>query len=269
MKRKIAVLVSAIFLVGCGLVPTYAPVDNEDYLTYESYLDYNNYLVCEDDLIYLEEVEAEPKPTATPIPSPEIGNIIEFGGHNWLVLDVEDGKALIITERIIDIREYHDTNGSTAPVTWEDSTIRCWLNNDFYSSFTVAESGLIVETLVVNNGNLQYGTWGGADTNDKVFLLSIEEVEKYFGSDISARIALSAYGDESTWWMQPIGYWRNYYGQPRSPGDTTAWWLRSPGNENKFAARVFGNGSIETRGYFVNFRYTGVRPALWLNLLYE
>jgi len=252
-----------VFLAGCGLMPAYAPAVDEDYLTYDSNMVYDECLVYQDDLTYLEEVEVEL--TLTPIPTPEIGDIIEFGGHNWLVLDVEHNKALIITERIIDMREYHVTGAS---ITWASSSIRRWLNYEFYNTFTIGEQAQIAATLVVNSGNPRFNTQGGLDTKDKIFLLSIEEVERYF-DDASTRIAYSIYGEESAWWAQPGAMGRTSWGQPWSPGDSATWWLRTPGDENRFAAQVLDRGSIDAAGYFVNVRHAGVRPALWLSLLYK
>ncbi len=47
------------------------------------------------------------KPNATSILVPDqyvIGNTIKFGGYEWMILDVRDGKALLLTEKIIAIR---------------------------------------------------------------------------------------------------------------------------------------------------------------------
>jgi hypothetical protein len=94
---------------------------------------------------------------------------------------------------------------------------------------------------VVNNEiNPECGTSGGADTLDKIFLLSISETKKYFNSD-EARVA--------------------YY------LDSDLWWLRSPGDISGNAANVGRVGVIDVYGIFVNHVvHGGVRPALWLNL---
>ena len=61
--------------------------------------------------------------------------------------------------------------------TWETCSLRKWLNKDFYdSSFTLEEKALIVESKIINNDNPWYGTKGGRDAVDKLFLLSVEEV---------------------------------------------------------------------------------------------
>ena len=52
----------------------------------------------------------------------------------WLVLDVKDNKALIISKYGLDCQPY---NASQAEVTWENCTLRKWLNDNFLSKATV------------------------------------------------------------------------------------------------------------------------------------
>jgi len=58
----------------------------------------------------------------------EAGDFLEFGGHKWIVLDVQDGYALILSKEIISRKPFAASN---EPVTWETSDIRHWLNNIF------------------------------------------------------------------------------------------------------------------------------------------
>lgn len=165
------------------------------------------------------------------------GSLIHFGGIFWRVLEIQDGRALIITEDIIEHKAYHSPGGE---ITWEHSTIRQYLNGDFYNSFSTADQSRIKETNVINNDNPNYGTAGGNNTTDNIFLLSIDEAQTYF-ADNSARIAVNTNG-EASWW-----------------------WLRSPGGNSYFAAYVGTDGGIVGNGSLVGYG-SGVRPALWLNL---
>lgn len=102
----------------------------------------------------------------------------------WRVLSVDGNDAFLIADYSLDCQQYNTTYES---VTWETFTIRSWLNGynangiDYSSgnfidkAFTGAEKDAINQVTVVNNDN-PYGTEGGNDTKDKVFLLSIEEV---------------------------------------------------------------------------------------------
>jgi len=93
-----------------------------------------------------------------------------FGGHQWRVLDVQDGKLLLITDEIPEKRAFHD--GEEA--TWESCSLRKYLNDDFYKSFDKADRAKIAE---VTN------TTSKEETKDKIFLLSKEEAEKYFATE--------------------------------------------------------------------------------------
>ena len=106
------------------------------------------------------------------------GGILHFGNFKWQVLDIKDGKTLIITEEIIDLRWYHQ---EFAEITWADCSIRAYLDNEFYKLFSQEEKARIIPTLNSNSDNPWFKTKGGIDTPDRIFLLSLEEVCKHFG----------------------------------------------------------------------------------------
>ena len=131
---------------------------------------------------------------SNPYSNVQVGDHIEFGSYeqdgdetngaepiSWEVLDIEDGKALIISDYVLDVMEYHKDDED---ITWADCTLRTWLNNDFYEeAFTEKEQGSIDYSEIQNTDNFAFGTEGGEDTEDYVFLLSLDEVKKYY--DIS------------------------------------------------------------------------------------
>jgi hypothetical protein len=130
------------------------------------------------------------------------GDTIEFGQYEntleWRVLDVQDGRALILCESIIMSRKWSDANcvntWDKCDVIWEVSDIRKYLNETLYDiMFNNNEKNLIVETLIFNDDNPQFNTSGGNDTVDKIFLLSIDEADKYFSND-SSRVVLDNWG---------------------------------------------------------------------------
>ncbi|MCR5137752.1 MAG: leucine-rich repeat protein [Oscillospiraceae bacterium] len=152
----------------------------------------------------------------------------------WQVLEVdrEAETALLIAEKPVCEKAY---NEQWAYTTWEQCSLRAWLNGEYYEKpFSEEEKAAILECELRNPDNPKYGTKGGNDTKDRVFLLSIEEAEKYFQD----------YKDRGT------GSW---------------WWLRSPGDYGKGAAYVYGGGSINYDGANV-YNSRGVRPALKINL---
>lgn len=60
------------------------------------------------------------------------GGRIHFGKYDWLVLEKQKDKMLILSEKILEKRSYHNVE---MKVTWETSSIRNYLNNEFYFSF--------------------------------------------------------------------------------------------------------------------------------------
>lgn len=172
----------------------------------------------------------------------DVGDIIKFGNYNgndeWEILAKEDNKVLVISKYAICKRPYND---EYTYVTWENCTLRNWLNSEYLNStFDTADQSLIMNTKVTNADNKEYDTPGGKDTTDKIFLLSIDEVEKYYSSN-SKRV--TTYN-----------------------GFSCDWWLRSPGLYGRLVARVRTSGSVDTYGDAASNDTRAVRPALWINL---
>ena len=124
-----------------------------------------------------------------------VGEVIQFGDFDWRVLDVQGDRMLIITEYIIERRDYYhprDEYNRTVDVTWETSAMREYLNNEFLNTFSAADRARILEVTLTNNDNPWFGTDGGNDTTDYIFLLSVEEVVRYFGD--SSRLSEGSRG---------------------------------------------------------------------------
>ena len=50
----------------------------------------------------------------------------------WRVLDKKDGEILLLSEYGLDILPFDDSGSGS--IIWENSSIRNWLNNEFYNS---------------------------------------------------------------------------------------------------------------------------------------
>ena len=197
-----------------------------------------------------------------------IGDTIVFGNYygspiQWYILDKDTAnhRVMLVSMDIVELKipyhiEYED-------VTWAESTIRSWLNGygksdniqsqDYTSSnfisraFTSEERSRILSVQIVNANNPNFGTPGGVNTTDKVFLLSIDEVEPLLGltgRDLCSKIHCLS----------------------------DSWWLRSPGSSPTKAAIVDYEGYLLSGGNLVNstdgsyqLTFISVRPALWLN----
>lgn len=168
----------------------------------------------------------------------------------WRVLEVKDGKALVISKYALDGKEY-SSDGSY--ICWENCTLRNWLNNDFINSaFSEEEKALIPTATVSADKNPEYDTDPGNATQDRVFLLSIPEANIYFTSD-SARVC------------KPTAY-AIANGAYKSDNGNFRWWLRSPGAYKGYVTYVFKDGGVMEYGNVVNTRPGAVRPALWIDL---
>jgi len=180
----------------------------------------------------------------------------------WTVLAVEDGKALLITKNAIDSQIYgslgevseEESDEPLTLVTWSASSLRAWLNSDFYAAaFTEQEASLILATSVKAERNPQFPVGPGVDTVDKVFILSMSELNKYFKNN-EARLCKAT----------------DYAVRMRSAGVNDAgycwYWVRNPGKNAQFAAVVLRDGSLSYNGRMANDMYVSVRPAMWISI---
>jgi len=199
----------------------------------------------------------------------KINSLISFAGYSWRVLDIKNNAALIITEEIIDQRSYHN---SYKEITWADCSLRKYLNGEFYDSFSDADKSRIVPVINKNPDNEWYGSEGGEDTEDRIFLLSIEEVAcKYFGD--SSRLLYNKGENQRYWFSRKDPNNSKRIAKLKDCDGVWWWWLRSSGRANVRAAYIHGDGNIGIQGNNVlkgnpiDGRCTGgVRPALWLSL---
>ena len=198
----------------------------------------------------------------------QAGDKISFGSYEWRVLEVQNNTALIITEYIIEQRAYHN---AYKDITWADCSLRKYLNSEFYDRFTAAEKSRIIPVLNKNPDNQWYGTKGGTDTQDSIFLLSIEEtVCRYFGDSSSK---LYSPGKNQRYWFErkdKNNSKRIARLESRKEGSWW-WWLRSPGRVSIKAVYIHGDGNIGIQGNNIlkgNISdgecKGGLRPALWL-----
>ncbi|MCR5219703.1 MAG: DUF6273 domain-containing protein [bacterium] len=198
------------------------------------------------------------------IKNSSVGDTIKFGHYEqdnnssngkeeieWVVLAKYGDKILIISKYALDCQKY---NTSYTSVTWENCFLRKWMNETFLkAAFSSGEQKLIKSSTVTADKNPSYSTSPGNSTIDKVFLLNITEVNKYFSSDSARQCQGTAYcyargaskdGNNSFCW----------------------WWLRSPGDGSDAAAGVRTDGSVSDIGSSVDRDNNAVRPALWINL---
>ena len=201
----------------------------------------------------------EKTPEATPdLTSAQVGDVIQFGKLDWLVLAVKDGKALILLENILG-EGSHNEDGYNR---WEVSALRSYLNDVFYlNTFDDTERAKICETNLINANNQWFETVaGGNDTRDKIFLLSLEEVVTYFGD--SGEFSKKPDSEDVEKYSDEYDEARTAY---TVDGKARNWWLRSPGDRPSYAALISHEGRVDVHGNHAGSNQ-GVRPALWLKL---
>lgn len=175
-------------------------------------------------------------------------NYFKYEPIKWRVLHYENSEAFLLADAILDSQPYHSEKEE---IDWEKSSIRAWLNNEFINkAFSNEENKAINTVELINKDNSKYGTQGGKNTSDKLFLLSVSEVDET---------------EES----KEYGFWDKKTRKCKNDNfseETYFWWLRSPGNSSHDAAGVYYYGWVFGYGYDVQEPAGGIRPALYLNL---
>jgi tetratricopeptide (TPR) repeat protein len=165
------------------------------------------------------------------IKNSEPGQKIKVGKYEWLILDILDDRAFLMKNSSMEEMPYHSEPGE---ITWEKASLRQWLNTQFLEdSFSPAERNNIWLTEVANHDNAVYGTKGGKDTEDYIFMFSAEEAMNY---------------------------------SSLFPNFKTNTWLRSPGNDPYSAAFLSDKGSVMDYGYVATSNQFKVRPVMWYKL---
>ena len=203
-----------------------------------------------------------------------------FEPINWRVLDPTSG--LVMCETIIDSQAYsntiyyseyeyfNDSAYTNYANDYETSSIRQWLNDDFYNTaFSNIEKKEIVSTALNNVGAAtlagisDYKKYDSNPTNDKIFLLSWDEVQNSdFGFSAECRdndVARTAYGSDYAKSQGLYVY-----------NSKSNWLLRSAGHPLSYMCSLVGSsGSSGTAQFQVFYVYSGVRPALRLRDIYN
>jgi len=191
-----------------------------------------------------EEISAELKTT---LAEAEVGDLVRYGKYiqipganadgdvspiEWIVLDKQEDRLLLLSYRVLEIWRYDDSRESGI-TDFSQSGLCKNLDRYFYgSAFSESEREYIL-----------------GEEGQKVFILTAAEAEKYLTPD-SHRIARATHTAA------------DHHG--RDDSKPIEWWLAditSPG----FAAYVYTDGSIRLKGLAFDYNKVGVRPAMWVS----
>lgn len=171
----------------------------------------------------------------------------------WEILDIIDDQALLVTKKALDTKPYNESRNE---VTWETSSLRKWLNGDFYNNaFNASEKEKISYFTITNHDNPQYGTKGGNSTSDRVFLLSLGELLKYYTNSSMRECEATSYVKANSGRSDTVDQYNRIH-----------YWLRTPGATQMAGQTIGFDGSVDGTGFYVDSKnYIGVRPAIWLD----
>ncbi len=201
------------------------------------------------------------------------GNVYYFKYEplTWRVLDPSEG--FVICSKVIDSQayqnffyyngsEYYNSKACTNYASdWATSSIREWLNNDFYNTaFSDSEKSQIGTTYNENKSPYS-NTYDSANTSDKIFLLSRSEVlNSNYGFSSSYYTYDTARQIKSTDYAQCQGCKKS----TSTSYNGNSWWhLRSPGNCGRTADVSYDGRAYNGDG--VSDTVYGIVPAFKFN----
>ena len=197
----------------------------------------------------------------------------------WRVLSVDGEDALLMADSSLDVRCFNETywvdknkNEKVEEdeiVTWKDSSLRSWLNDEFYQkAFSDEEKKSVLESTNTNEGtdskeetyNNRFSFPDGGTTQDKVFIPSRTEMKNADYGMPDNKIGNINRGSNCTDYAKTK---LNY------ESESTYWWLRSP------QAYFVDSGDFDYAIMMDWDEYPtvddnwGIRPAIHLNLSNE
>ncbi|MBE5762997.1 MAG: hypothetical protein E7338_02100 [Clostridiales bacterium] len=190
----------------------------------------------------------------------------------WEVLNVSDGKALLISSIVLDAQVFYSAKtsgvfthngGSGYANNYELSDIRIWLAESFCAEVFVDAEESILQATMIDNSSASYGGspsyYECNSCYDKLFLLSYSEVNTYFELKSTQTVSTS---------------YAKCQGLIKYSSEYSDWRLRSPDrdttgdNSNKYIGadgNIYGTSALSSTGKKTN-TLGGIRPACWINL---
>ena len=237
---------------------------------------------CKEKSFKLQENKKKNKNTKYDFSKVKKGDIVEFGIYeqdldytngketiDWIVVEKTKKSILLVSKYAIDQLPF---NIKDKNVTWENSSIRKWLNKEFINNaFNKTEKSMIKEVTLKNLGSARGWIDDEKDTKDKIFLLTEYDLLRGFELDI---ILNSGLKKESLYKQYDIGLkcaLACYKGikaigsSLTSDGEKTCyWWLRTSYSSSR-QCYVDWLGDFRYGGESTD-EVLGVRPAMYISL---
>lgn len=199
----------------------------------------------------------------------------------WRVLSTDGNEALLLSDYVLDIRQYVEVDDKWVDATWETSSLRTWLNNDFMkTAFSSEDKEGIKTTMVVTPDNKNHGTIGGNNTEDKVYIPSNQDMKNsaYGFSETWVEQSETRLANKTKYFLAQCDFIRNNKKNDyNSEGEgtpmmcTSAYVLRTPGSSQNFISFIDNrdeHGRGNATGNATN-DYYAVRPMLRIDLTKE
>ncbi len=201
----------------------------------------------------------------------------------WRALEVRDGTALLLSHYAVECEPFQK---DLADVSWENCTLRSWLNgygplanvsaadysdsktNFMDSAFTEEEQAAILEYPVRNEKNYYFGMDSGKETADKIFIPAESELFIYDSSQIHGFSPRDDIADRAKQ-FRPTGYalWKGIWSASADEVKGNVFWItRTTGYTHANVVYVDESGYMYNRGILVTCSDAAVIPALMLDL---
>jgi hypothetical protein len=179
---------------------------------------------------------------------------VEKGGPaeeiEWFKAAETEEKLLLVSRYGLETKMFSEERCRT----WNECSLRRWLNEDFLSeAFTDEERRMILTTRVEPDPNPEYDTFPGEACEDRLFVLSLGEYGEYFapkGDELRCCIPTP----RAKW--QGAFAWNDRY---------CLWWLRTPGMKDNLMTEVNAGGKVDPQGFYAQRDDVCVRPAMWVD----
>lgn len=159
--------------------------------------------------------------------NPQSGKAVE-----WLVLDTDGSRSLLLSRSGVAAGKYSSAMFNPG---WKGSDVRRWLAEEFLpAAFSAEEASILLPAAACMHSG------GDLDAEDRLFLLSEEEVGQYLEGD--ARVCL-----------------------PEGKSEPCVWWLRTVPRDAYRGSAVDASGELLTSKGITDGT-VWVRPAAWIDL---